>query len=127
MKTHQILKLATVPGAMKYDQPTLTVKSGRTVAIEFSNPGAMQHNLAAASPGSFEKVSAGAMKMMTEADGMAKAWIPSLPEIIAGTPMLDPKESAILKLPALEPGDYVLVCTLPGHPMVMKGTLRVEK
>ena len=46
--------------------------AGQPVAIEFSNPDAMQHNLVAASPGSFDKVSAGALKMMTEPDGMAK-------------------------------------------------------
>ena len=85
-KTHQILKLATVPGVMKYDQPSLTARAGQPLAIEFSNPDAMQHNLVAAKPGSFDTVAAGALKMMTDPEGMARnSGPPELPEIIAGT------------------------------------------
>ena len=39
-----VLRIASVPGQLKFDQTELTVAPGQLVEISFTNPDAMQHN-----------------------------------------------------------------------------------
>jgi uncharacterized cupredoxin-like copper-binding protein len=126
LKTHQLLKLATVPAGLKFDTAVLPAKAGQPVALEFNNPDLMPHNVVVSEPGSLALMQQECLKMLQDPDGQAKAWIPKIPEVIGGTLMVDPNAKTMLKLPALEKGDYVLVCTFPSHPQVMHAVLRVE-
>ncbi|MBP7951087.1 MAG: ThuA domain-containing protein [Verrucomicrobiales bacterium] len=125
--THQILQLGVLVGQMKFDKAELTAKSDRPIVIEFSNPDQLQHNVVAGKPGSLEKIGAAANAMMAQADGLAKSYIPEMPEVLGGTKLANPGEKLLFKLPALAPGDYPLVCTFPGHWAIMRATLKVTK
>jgi azurin len=123
--SHQIIRLSVTPGQMKYDQPEITAKAGKPIALVFNNPDVLQHNVVISKPGSMEKIGAAANAMMTQADGFAKAFKPDLPEVLGGTPLVNPGETVLLKLDPLTPGDYPVLCTFPGHWLLMRCTLKV--
>ncbi len=125
-KTHQVVEIKAVPNSMKYDVATLNAKAGQPILIKFSNPDALQHNLIIGKPGTHEKLNAGSMKMMSAPDGQAKGWVPDSPDVLGKTKMLDPNQSDYIKLPALQPGEYPLLCTFPAHGNIMKATLIVK-
>jgi uncharacterized protein len=125
-KTHQVLKLDTIAGGMKYDKPTLTAKAGKPIVLQFINSDALQHNVVVGQPGSFSKIEQGAMKMMTAPDGATKGYVPAIPEVLGSCPMIEQKQQELIKLPALKPGKYPYVCTFPAHAAIMKGELIVE-
>ena len=52
-------------------------------------------------------------------------YIPKTDDIIAHTKLLYFGQSEVVKIDALEPGDYPYVCTFPGHFLNMKGVLTV--
>jgi putative membrane-bound dehydrogenase-like protein len=125
-KTHTIVKVAIVAGQMKYDKAIYNAPSGKPIAIALYNPDVLQHNIVAGKPGSLDKIGNAATTMVTQPDGLAKSFIPAIPEVLAGTGFANPNELLILKLPKLEKGDYPLVCTFPGHWLIMKAVLKVE-
>ena len=47
-------------------------------------------------------------------------------KVIASTPVLGPKQSADATFKAPAAGEYVYICSFPGHYMLMKGTLVVK-
>ena len=49
-----VLRLAAVPGQLKFDLTELTVAPGQLVEIVFSNPDAMQHNFVLGAPGALD-------------------------------------------------------------------------
>lgn len=55
-------------------------------------------------------------------------FVPDIPEVIASTPQVAPgrKYTLYMKVPA-KGGDYVYVCTYPGHGQVMFGNLKVKE
>jgi azurin len=54
--------------------------------------------------------------------------VPRLPEVLHNTRMSNrgEKETLLFRAPA-EPGDYVIVCTFPGHWRLMHAVLKVQK
>jgi azurin len=119
--------LKTVKEEMKYDQKSFEVPAGATVELVLENMDAMQHNLVIGQIGSMEKIGLAADKMITAADGVAKNYIPNLPEIIAYTPLVDPDGRVKLRFKAPStPGDYPYVCTFPGHWRIMNGVMKVK-
>jgi azurin len=125
-KTHTIVKVAIVAGQMKYDKAEYTATSGKPIAIVLYNPDVLQHNIVAGKPGSIDKIGNAATLMVTQPDGLAKNFIPAIPEILGGTAFANPNELLVLKLPKLEKGEYPLVCTFPGHWLIMRAMLKVE-
>jgi azurin len=122
-----VLKLATIPGLMRYDRATLTVRAGQKVRLVFDNNDVMQHNFLLLKPGSIEKVGLAADQMITDPQAMSKNFVPDLPEILAATPLVNPQEKAVLEFTApTVPGPYPYVCTFPGHWRIMQGVLTVE-
>lgn len=120
------LELNVVRNEMKYDQTELVVQAGKPVEIIFQNNDLMQHNLLILAPGSLERVGAAADKMALEQDGQEKQYIPSMPEVLHASGLLDPGKTFILRFTAPEePGDYPFVCTFPGHWRTMNGVLKV--
>src|SRR4029453_18914318 len=53
--SHQIIRLSVTPGQMKYDQPEITAKPGKPIALVFNNPDVLQHNVVKTKPGPLEK------------------------------------------------------------------------
>ena len=119
--------LKTVPEAMKYDQKEFTVPAGSTVELIFENTDAMPHNWVLGALKSEEKIGLAADKMITASDGVAKNYIPALPEILAYTPLVEPngRVKVVFKAPSV-PGNYPFLCTFPGHWRIMNGVMKVE-
>lgn len=90
------LKLAASPDAIAYDTTDLSAEAGE-VTIDFTNPSALQHDVA------------------VEKDG----------EEIAKTDTISEGEDSLST--ELEPGSYTFLCTVPGHAEAgMEGTLTVR-
>jgi azurin len=122
------LTLKADPLQLFYEQKELTARAGSVVALSFENPSEMPHNAVISVPGSLEKVGAAADAMQTDPNGLATGFVPAIPEVLHKTRLLNRggKETLIFRTPAW-PGDYVIVCTFPGHWRLMMGVLKVAK
>jgi len=119
----QEITITTVPG-MKYDQKLIEVKAGTKLQLNLHNPDDMQHNLVIIEPGSLDEVAKAAIDLGLEGPG--KGYIPSSEKVLYHTSLLGPEteETIYLQVPD-KPGDYIFVCTVPGHAQSMNGVLRV--
>jgi azurin len=125
-KTHQILKVKSTIGTLQYDIKEFSVKAGQPVAIIYENPDQLQHNLIVTTPGSYDRVGAEADKMMAAPDGLARSYIPDVPDVLAKSKLLDPAQKAIIKFTPEKPGDYPYLCTFPGHWRLMHGVIKAR-
>jgi plastocyanin len=110
---------------LAYKPTTLSAKAGAPVTITFKNIStAQQHNLVVVNGG--EDV---ATKVDEEAIAVgAPDYLPSTPDVLAGTKMLAPGASGEISFTAPAAGTYVFLCTYPGHAAAgMKGTLTVTQ
>jgi plastocyanin len=118
--------IRTVPDEMRYDIPTFTVQAGQAVKVWFENEDWTPHNIVVGEPGSLNEIGAAADAL--GADGFAAAFIPETDKIIAASKLLSYQKYEILEFTApMEPGDYDVLCTFPGHRVTMKAVMRVEK
>jgi len=75
-------------------------------------------------PGVLEEVGEMADKMALQTDGTVKHFIPDSPKVLKSTTLLAEGKSETLKIPVpLEPGEYLYICTFPGHWRTMHGTM----
>ncbi len=120
------LRIAAVPGQLKFDLAELTVAPNQVVEIVFSNPDAMQHNFVLGATGSLEAIGTAADKLATSPAGLAQGYVPDMPQVLFSTRLVEPKETARFqfKAPATA-GDYPYLCTFPAHWKVMNGVLHV--
>ncbi len=124
----EVVRLKTVREEMRYDKKEFTVTAGKTIEIVLENPDAMQHNLVVGKPKSMEIIGAAADKLITAKDGAEKNYVPSISQVIAATPLINPDQTYRLKFTAPStPGDYPFVCTFPGHWRIMNGVMKVVK
>ncbi|MFD2574168.1 PVC-type heme-binding CxxCH protein [Spirosoma soli] len=122
----EVVRLKTVREEMRYDKKTFTVTAGKQVELVLENPDAMQHNIVIGKPKSMDIIGAAADKMITAKDGADKSYVPSIPQIIAASPLVNPDQTYRLKFTApAQPGDYPFVCTFPGHWRIMNGIMKV--
>ena len=122
----QIINLKTIRDEMKYDLSEFTVKAGTLVEIVFENNDAMQHNLLIVEPDALAIVGNSAEIMAKTPAGVAKGYVPDLPQILAFTILVDPGTVAKLRFQVPETtGDYPYVCTFPGHWQTMNGVMKV--
>lgn len=115
---------------LAYDVKEFSVKAGQKVKITFNNthPTAPQlHNIVIGKPGSKDALFNAAMQMATAADGMAKGFVPSVPEVLFHTKLLQPNSTEVLEFTApATVGDYPYMCTFPGHSFLMNGVMKVK-
>ena len=122
----EVVRMKTVREEMRYDKKEFTVTAGKQVEIVLENPDAMQHNLVIGKPKSMEIIGAAADKLITAKDGAEKNYVPSIAQILASTPLVNPDQTYRLKFTApTTPGDYPYVCTFPGHWRIMNGVMKV--
>lgn len=120
------ITIKTVKEAMKYDTKSFTVKAGQTVEIIFENTDAMQHNMVITKPNMLSKVGQAGDKMMKDPKGAEKNYVPTIPEVLFSTPLINPGKSYKLTFKApSNPGNYPYVCTFPGHWTLMNGLMKV--
>ncbi len=121
-----VLRLAVVPGQMKFDRTDLRVTAGQLVEIAFTNPDQMQHNFLVGAPGSLDQIGAAADALAQSPGAAAQGYIPDIPQVLASTRLVDPGRTVTIQFRApTEPGAYPYVCTFPGHWRVMNGMLTV--
>ena len=122
----QVVRIQAIPEKLSFDLKWFVVEAGKAVQIVLFNPDAMPHNLIVSQPGSLEAVGAagGAMPMPTDPE--AKAFVPDLPAVLYSTRLLKEGETERLGFTAPKtPGEYIYVCTFPGHWVRMYGVMLV--
>jgi azurin len=115
---------------MKFDQPVITVKAGEEIDMVFVNDDVQPHNLMICTPGSAEEVgTAGDKAMVSGAEAyVAAGYMPESDKILHKLGLVNPNETGELKFTApAEPGEYVIICTFPGHWRTMNSILKVVK
>ncbi len=118
--------LSVLVGQLKFDQQVLTVQAGQRVALTFTNPDDMQHNVLILRPGATDAVGALADAMLTAPDAADRHYVPETDDVLFATELVNPRASTTLTFTApTEPGDYPFLCTFPGHWRTMQGVLRV--
>ncbi len=118
--------IRTVPDEMRYDVPTFTVQAGQSVKVWFENEDWTPHNIVVGKPGSLDEIGSAADAL--GADGFAAAFIPETDKIIASSELLSYQKYQVIEFTApMEPGDYDVLCTFPGHRVTMRGVMRVVK
>jgi azurin len=123
----QVIQIKAVREALQFDKKEFTVKAGQPVEIVFENPDAMQHNVVIGKPKSLDIIGAAADKLITAKDGAQRNYVPSISEVVAATPLVNPDQTYRLKFTApAQKGNYPFVCTFPGHWRVMNGVMKVE-
>jgi azurin len=116
------INLATVGENMAYDSTTLKVQTGKRVHLTLKNNGhsdLMPHNWVLVSQGTQAQVA------LEGVDKKADGYIVEGPNVLAHTPLAPPQKTAEVTFVAPAPGEYPYICTVPGHYMLMKGTLTV--
>jgi plastocyanin len=122
----QVVRIETIPEKLSFDLRWFVVEAGKPVQIVLVNVDAMPHNLLVSRPGSLEAVgtAGGAMSMATDAS--VKPFVPNSPLVLHATNLLKEGETARLGFTApKEPGEYIYVCTFPGHWVRMYGVMLV--
>jgi uncharacterized protein len=120
------LRIAAVPGQLKFDLAELTVAPNQLVEIVFSNPDAMQHNFVLGASGSMEVIGTAADKLAQSPAGLAQQYVPDIPQVLFSTKLIEPGETARFQFRApASAGDYPYVCTFPAHWRIMNGVLHV--
>jgi azurin len=122
----QVVRIQAIPEKLSFDLKWFVVEAGKAVQVVLFNPDAMPHNLIVSQPGSLESVgtAGGAMPMPTDPE--AKAFVPDLPAVLYSTRLLKEGETERLGFTAPKtPGEYIYVCTFPGHWVRMYGVMLV--
>lgn len=118
------MSIGTVPG-LKFDQKILTVDAGAKVRLIFNNYDDMQHNLVIVKPGTVSKIGEAANKLGI--NGNKLNYVPISDDVLYHTTILQPESAQTIYFEApKQPGDYTIVCTMPGHWVSMQAVLRVR-
>lgn len=122
----QVVLVRTVPHLMAYDRKTIYVEAGKPAVIVLENSDIMPHNLVIGAPGSLAEIGLASEKIANEPDAFARGFVPKSPKVLVASRMLQPREVDRIQFVAPKvPGEYVYICTFPGHWRVMNGSLRV--
>ena len=115
---------------MKFSVTTITAKPGEQLTVKLTNKGTMPKPAAAHNFVLLKKgVDLNAFTTAAVMAGAAAEYIPAKfkDQVIASTKLTGPGESAEVSFKApTAPGDYVYICSFPGHFATMKGTLTVK-
>ena len=86
----------------------------------------MQHNFLIGLPGSLETIGKAADEMAQQPDGAAQGYIPPVSQVLVALGLVDPGQTreVVWNVPQ-KPGQYVFVCTFPGHWRTMNGVINV--
>ena len=122
----RVVRLETLPEQVAFDLRWFVVEAGKPVQIVFFNPDAMPHNVVIGAPGALELVGTTGGAMPMPADPAVKPFVPDVPEVIEATALITQGNTERLGFTAPDaPGEYVFVCTFPGHWVRMYGVMLV--
>ncbi|MBA4054920.1 MAG: dehydrogenase, partial [Marivirga sp.] len=127
-KDATVIRIKVIKNEMKYDLKSFIVEAGKAVEIIFENPDFMQHNLVITKQGTMKIVGAAADKLAADPKGAEMNYVPSIPEVLFATKLVNPEQTETLRFIApKDAGDYPFVCTFPGHWALMNGVMKVVK
>lgn len=118
------LEIASVGNQMKFNKETLTVKEGEPVHLTFHNNSTLDvlpHNWVLVKPGTEAKVAADGLAKGKEAGYLD----PASKGLMVHTRLADKGKTVDVTFTAPAKGKYPYICTVPGHYVVMHGTLIV--
>jgi uncharacterized cupredoxin-like copper-binding protein len=119
----QVLKLGTKPG-LKYDIVQFEVKAGSKIRLVFNNNDDMTHNVVIVAPGTGDEI--GKLALNLGLKGSEMNYVPNSPKVLFHTALLQPESSeSIYFVAPTKPGEYMFLCTYPGHASVMRGIIKV--
>lgn len=124
----RVVRVQTIPEKLSFDLKWFAVEAGKPVQIVLVNVDAMPHNLIVGTPGSLEEIGTkgGAMPMPTDPAATAKPFVPDSPLVLYATGLVKEGDTERLGFAApKEPGEYIFVCTFPGHWVRMYGVMLV--
>lgn len=122
----RVITIDTVPEQLMYDLKWFVVEVGKPVQIVLSNSDTMPHNIVVGQPGSVQEIGAAGAAVAPTSDPNAKAYVPESPLVLASTRLLNGGETERLNFTApAKPGEYVYLCTFPGHWIRMYGVMLV--
>lgn len=122
----QVVRIQTILEQMQFDLNWFVVQAGKPVQLQLTNLDAMPHNLVIGQPGSLQEIGTKGGAMPPPADPEAKAYIPDTPLVLQSTRLVGAGDAARLNFTApATPGQYIYVCTFPGHWVRMYGVMVV--
>ena len=122
------IEIAAAPYRMDYDLKEFTVEAGAPVRLVLTNPDDKPHNLVIGVPGSLKEIGRKATLLGTTSRAKDRHYVPKMRAVLHWIPIVEPRSSAELVFTAPEqPGDYVYVCTYPGHWTTMNGVMKVRR
>ena len=123
-----VVQLKSVKDQMIFNRKEFTVPAGKRIRVVFENTDSMPHNIVIGKPGSLTRMGSEADRMLQDHPAAVKrGYVPDIPEVIAATGLVFPRETEALDFTAPEkPGKYDFVCTFPGHWRIMKGVMTVK-
>jgi plastocyanin len=120
------VRLGTIVEQMLYDVRWFVVEAGKPVQVVFTNIEAMPHNVVIGRPGSLSEIATLGAAMPLPTDPAAKAYVPNTPLVLWSTRLVKEGETERINFTApAVPGEYVFVCTFPGHATRMYGVMLV--
>jgi azurin len=121
---HVEMQIGSVANTMAYDKTKLSVPTGAEVHLVLKNNATMTtlpHNWVLVKQGTEASVAAAGLKL-----GEPAGYIDVRDkDVLFHTPLAKPGETTEVTFTAPAAGDYPYICTVPGHYMMMKGTLTV--
>jgi uncharacterized cupredoxin-like copper-binding protein len=122
----RVVRIQTILEQLTYDVKWFAVEAGKPAQIVLLNVDAMPHNLVIGKPGSLQEIGTAGGAMPMPADPAEKAFVPDSPQVLYATKLLKEGETEQLSFVApKEPGEYVFLCTFPGHWVRMYGVMLV--
>jgi azurin len=109
---------------MHYDVSEMHVKAGDKIKVSLTNDGtdaAMVHNIVICKPEDADTVATMGMTA-----GMAKNFVPDDKKVIGSSKLANPGKKVEFSFKAPAKGEYLFICTYPGHYKQMRGKLIVE-
>lgn len=121
-------KISAMAG-LRFEPHVIRVPPRSKVALSFANDDiTMRHNLVVCEADRLEAIGQASMVMAADPAAIAKHYVPDDPGVIALSPVLNPGDQYTLYFRAPQKsGLYRMVCTFPGHWIVMRGWLVVAK
>ena len=123
------LTINAEPDVMSFQQKELSVYEGQPITLVFNNFHPDLHNVVLLKKGvDVQQFGEALNAYMTNPGSIDTEYIPpsEAENVIASTGVLELGGSQTIEIDGLEPGEYVYICTVPGHWAVMQGVLRVE-
>ncbi len=123
------LTINTNPSEMSYQQKTISAFEGQSLELTFNNLHPDLHNVVLLKSGAdIESFGAELDGYISNADSKSTNYIPESQNstVLLSSEVIGLNASQTLSIDALEPGEYVYICTVPGHWRTMQGVLKIE-